>query len=171
MIKFYLTFILISAAVFAKAQDTTFPLDSISKKASYSEVVNVTGKSDQLYNKALEWFAVYFASSNDVIQIKDKEAGKIVAKFIIGNINGIPPTSATFIVYLKDDRYKYSINDIIYTGGNGSKSWGIEERLSIWQAGLTKSGIKSVKSTASNVILHAVSSLKEHMTKKEDSNF
>jgi hypothetical protein len=36
----------------------------------------------ELYNKSIEWIAKSFVSANDVIQVKDQENGKIIAKCI-----------------------------------------------------------------------------------------
>jgi len=171
MNKIYLTLSVLLIGIFARAQDLTLPLDSTTKKVSYSEVVNVSKTKNQLFDNTLEWFAVYFKSSNDVIQIKDKESGKFVAKFFIPNVNNIPPTSVSILIFLKENKYKYIFNDVIYVGGSGTKSWGLEENPTIWQAGLTKSGIKSIKSTANTSILNAIESLKNYLAKKDESNF
>lgn len=92
----------------------------------YSDVIEIQNKnSTQLYNDALEWFALTFKSSNDVIQLKDPEEKKIIGKALKKIGYYIKKTYVpmdmyfTLSVQFKDNRYKYMIqsNDIISSGG------------------------------------------------------
>lgn len=81
----------------------------------YSEVVDVPGKnSDQLYSSAREWFADSFNSANDVLQMDDPVAGKLIGKgtfeLTIGYIIWRP--NFTIKIFVKDGKYKYEISDI-----------------------------------------------------------
>lgn len=102
------------------------PIDSVSGKITYKEVVFVDSLSNkqELFSRAREWFAKAYKSSTSVIQMEDKENGKIVGKALIpifykymgmqpgGNIN------YTISIYVKDGRYKYEITDFYHTGIN-----------------------------------------------------
>lgn len=56
-------------------------LPFISNAQQYTEVVNANGKSsDQLYSTAREWFAESFKSANNVLQMDDPVAGKLIGK-------------------------------------------------------------------------------------------
>jgi len=87
------------------------PLDPGTKLVTYEGVVEVPGASkDQLYDRALEWMAKTYQSANDVVQIKDKEQGKLLAKGGILLFNDKVPAGYvvhTQTIYVKDGRYKY----------------------------------------------------------------
>ncbi len=76
-LAFLLTFPFISL----KAQEIKLPVDEETGKITYSEVVQVNRKDkDELYISAREWFVKSFKSSQDVIQLNDKEEGIIVCR-------------------------------------------------------------------------------------------
>ncbi len=99
---------------------------------SFSEVVQVEGISKgELYNRAKIWFAEVYKDAKEVIQVDDKESGKIIGK-------GTEPFTQSFMtssaitkggisyiikVFLKDGRYKYEITDFTHSahGGNFGK--------------------------------------------------
>ncbi|GAB3727570.1 hypothetical protein GCM10027594_09580 [Hymenobacter agri] len=87
------------------------PLDPATKLVTYEAVVEVPGASkDQLYDRALEWMAKTYQSANDVVQIKDKEQGKLLAKGGILYVYNKQPAGYvihTQTIYVKDGRYKY----------------------------------------------------------------
>jgi len=118
-------FCLFTLNIKAQMEWPTMPVDSVSKKISYSEVVYVdsTASKDQLFSRSREWFAKTYKSANSVIQMEDKESGKIVGKAIMqvyhkalganfesGYIN------YTITIYVKDGRYKYEFSDFYHTG-------------------------------------------------------
>lgn len=89
----------------------------------YSEVVEVPGKNaDQLYSSAREWFAETFNSANNVLQMDDPVAGKLIGKGsttvveTLGSglavIHPIYNIDFTIKVFVKDGKYKASIEDI-----------------------------------------------------------
>lgn len=100
------------------------PVDNSTNKISYTEVVTVDSASPaDLYSRAREWFAKTYKSSKNVLQMDDKDAGKLVGNALLqvyykalgaqhdgGNIN------YTISIYLKDGRYKYEITDMYHTG-------------------------------------------------------
>lgn len=72
---------------------------------NFSEVVVDSTKSkSQLYSNALTFFAEYFKSANNVIQMKDPETGKVIGKGLIGDGEEIKIT-----ITCKDGKYKYDI--------------------------------------------------------------
>lgn len=101
-----------------KAQNVHLPVDSSSKKISYAEVVTCKGLTkDDLYVRAREWFAKTYNSAQQVIQMDDKAAGKIIGKATARGSYYIMLTAFnytlnyTMIVSCKDGRYKYEITD------------------------------------------------------------
>ncbi|MDZ4806788.1 MAG: DUF4468 domain-containing protein [Bacteroidota bacterium] len=126
--KFILTiFATFLLTVNANAQKETpnLPIDTITKMITYTEVVNVdTSLSKQeLYSRAREWFAKVYNSSQNVIQMDDKESGKIVGKALtqvyhkaLGSNYPSGYINYTISIYLKDGRYKYEISNFHHTG-------------------------------------------------------
>lgn len=78
--------------------------------ASYSQTVtdvvtvDSTLNKQTLYSNALSFFAVEFKSANNVIQMKDSDAGKVIGKGIAGS------RDITITITCKDGRYKYEID-------------------------------------------------------------
>jgi hypothetical protein len=70
---------------------------------------------DQLYSRAFEWVAKTYNSARAVIQMQDKESGKLVVKgltriSIRGYEGGV--VTHTLSIYVKDGRYKYILTDL-----------------------------------------------------------
>lgn len=102
-----------------------FPLDA-NGKIIYTEVIEMPNiAKDALYSRAYEWFAKTFNSAQNVIQMQDKEAGKIIGKGIFDDMNSPGPLGMagvkgymkfTISIYLKDGKYKYEITDFVHEG-------------------------------------------------------
>ncbi len=157
----------------AKSQKNTPPIDSLTHKITYEGVVKVDEKKDQLYDKGLNWLAIAFKSSNDVIQIKDKENGKIVGKWVLQPAEDkIGLVSATITLLFKDGKYKYIITDLYYqgtTGELGMHPWALEEDPGIWKCNMTKGGQKRVKEGTYSQIIALVADLKQYMASNNQS--
>lgn len=164
-------------AIAAKAQKIAPPIDSITHKITYQGVVQANGNKDALYDKGLNWLAIAFKSSNDVIQIKDKENGKIVGKWVIQPAEEkIGLVSATITLLFKDGRFKYIITDLYYEGsGTGAYSmspWPLEDDPGIWKSGMSKGGQHRVKDGTYTQVMALVDDLKKYMvTNNQESNF
>lgn len=116
-----------------------FPLFVCSQE--YSEVVEVPGKNTvQLYATAREWFAETFKSANDVLQMNDPVAGKLIGKastkvsesYVAGGMIKVPMTidwypNFTIKVSVKDGKYKCEITDITIKrlGDNINMNFGV----------------------------------------------
>lgn len=85
------------------------------EKICYSEVVEVPGVSkDELYNRAYTWFVKTYKSAKDVIQMADKESGKIIGKGWFTHPFSKIKTEHSVTIMVKDGRYKYIITDFIF---------------------------------------------------------
>ena len=97
------------------------PVDSITKKITYTGVVQQPGSKDTLYNRAIHWTGTFFRNSQDVTKIRDKENGKVqgIHRFKVNN----PPlkdgtilqsgiVSYTFTIECKENKYRYKITDL-----------------------------------------------------------
>jgi hypothetical protein len=106
-------FLLLGSLGILFSQDNILPIDSETGQITYSEVVYIEGiNSDILYQRANLWFVYTFKSANHVIQMNDKEAGKIIGK---GNFSvrwGY--VDFTIEIQVKDDRYKYTLSGLRY---------------------------------------------------------
>lgn len=115
-------FLVIALPSISNSQKLILPIDSSTKAISYNEVVPLQGiTKDQLYVRAREWFAQTFKSAQAVIQMDDKEAGKIIGK---GSAKGSFyylltlfsfSLNYTVSITLKDGRYRYEITDFTAT--------------------------------------------------------
>ena len=126
-------FLMFSITVFCKNETPVLPIDSISKKITYTDKVFVDSATNkqELFSRAREWFAKTYKSSSKVIQMEDKESGKIIGKALMQVYHkglGMSFESGyinyTFSIYIKDGKYKYEVTDFYHTGqyvGNGKR--------------------------------------------------
>lgn len=96
---------------------------------SYSEVIQMDSiPKAELFSRAQMAFVTIFRSSKDVIQLADKENGKIVGKALfsynptifIGNMLTRGLVRYTISIQVKDGRYKYEITDFRHTADKPS---------------------------------------------------
>lgn len=125
----------------------SLPTDSLTHKITYQGVVQVPGASQlELYSRAREWFAATFGSSKAVLEVDDRESGKLIgrayAQFEFSG--GFGPTVPwamwrTIKVETKDGRYRYTITNFML--GNSVTSLNINpptEPVEYWLAKFEK---------------------------------
>jgi hypothetical protein len=111
-------------SIFGQTETLNLPIDSLTGKINYTEVVSVDTLSNkqELFSRAREWFAKAYKSSTKVIQMEDKESGKIVGKALIQvfyKYMGLKPggyINYTISIYIKNGKYKYELTDFFHTG-------------------------------------------------------
>jgi len=88
----------------------------------YSGVVQVPDRSkDDLYNLGIEWVVKIFNSPNDVIQLKNPEAGKIIVKALFIYTESSPLLTLArdcdyiLTIDFKDGRYRYEFSNLVVT--------------------------------------------------------
>lgn len=115
-----------SACLAQKNGKVILPIDSVSNLVTYQGVVKVEGASkDDLYLRAREWFAKTFKSAQAVLQMDDKQAGKLIGK-------GASKSYYTYMLYpveynlnytisitTKDGRYRYEISSFRVNSESG----------------------------------------------------
>jgi hypothetical protein len=86
---------------------------------SMQKVHDIDLTKNEIYDKSLEWMAQTFSGSREVIELKDKDSGKIIGKGITsfrGKI-GIGSTNVlcrfTLIVEAKDNKYRTTYNNFV----------------------------------------------------------
>jgi len=122
--KLFLLFFVFSLSVsniFAQTENPVIFPRNDEGKVLFTDVVQVDSTLDKstLYGNAKLFFANTFKSAQDVIQVDDKENGRIVGKgFSEITLVALYPYQAkmyyTISVSCKDGRYKYEIYDIYY---------------------------------------------------------
>ncbi len=89
----------------------------------FHRVDTVDGTQSKLFTKANEWVAQSFNDAKSVIQMSDKEAGKIVGKGVMSSqssMGALIGSSTFYVKYtititVKDGRYKIDLTDFIAT--------------------------------------------------------
>lgn len=137
--KTFVTSIFLITSILCNAQTSTInlPFDSVTHKITYSGIVKLdsTRKKDELYSTTLEWFAKTYNSGKDVIQLQDKDNGKIIGngaitvhttqryKLSFEEQETKVKTDVGYVkysisIYLKDGKYKYLITDLFFKSTN-----------------------------------------------------
>lgn len=120
-----LLLIVLLLPVIATAQDSIpkLPVDSTTHLVTFLRINNVPGVTKaELYARAREWFAVTFSTANKVLQMDDKENGKLVGRGSLTSTYtmkiglGMTMPSSYIIDYtinitIKDFKYRIIITD------------------------------------------------------------
>ncbi|MDQ3073808.1 MAG: DUF4468 domain-containing protein [Bacteroidota bacterium] len=115
-----------------KAQE--IKVDPISQKVIFKEIIKADSiPASELFIKSKEWISSYFNSAKAVIQIEDKEAGKIIGKaynVIETSVFGYKAVQLhyTFAISIKNGKLKAEITDITYESP-GYYQYSAEERI------------------------------------------
>ncbi len=159
------------------AQD--LPIDNETGKITFTEVVYVddsTTTKDELYSLAREWFAKTFKSSQSVLQMDDKELGKLIGKanFSINRTAYLTDSYVDFTIsiYLKDGRYKYQITDFNHVSYKSGFSGGAIEskKPDCGNFNMMKKGWLQVKQQTKTTVEALIIDLKETMNNKSISS-
>ena len=171
--KRLLIIILMLASVSLNAQN--WPIDPTTKEINFTSVVTIdSAAKNDLFVRANEWFAKTFNDSKEVIQMSDKESGKIVGKGIFKvYFHSFGTKDAGYVHYtisimVKDGRYKYSLNDLYHsnegaTPGIGSGGNLINEKADCGNFNLTKKIFDEIKLQAYDQSMALVESLNTFM--------
>ena len=71
---------------------------------------------NEIFDKAIVWIATSFIDSKEVLEIQDREAGKIIGKGIIRFSLGMGVIAAsrfTITIDIKDERYRVKFEDLV----------------------------------------------------------
>lgn len=100
------------------------PIDEQTNLITYKEVVTQSGTKDELYNRSMQWIKETYINPSGVTKISNKGEGKIIgmSAFKLYSLDKkgtkVPGGSVgyTFIIELKDGRYRYSFTEFNLTG-------------------------------------------------------
>jgi len=193
-IKLFAVLLLISVNTYS--QDYSFtellPRDK-DDKIYFSEVVTTDGLSkDVLYQNSRVFFADVFKSSNNVIQLDDKENGILIGKgfsniyakasvrdgiYIILDFTATVQMWFSIKIQFKDGRYKYEIYDVYFIGNSeyadNNKSYSGEyifNKIRLTKKSSTENLLKC-KSAVENEIKTIISSLKTSLSVSKTNEF
>jgi hypothetical protein len=173
--------LLLSLGANAQGWKNPLPLDSATHLVAYSGVVEVPGASKaELYSRAREWFATSFGSAKAVLEMDDREAGKLIGNtnsdFTIhyGGILGEAPVRLwrTIRVEVKEGKYRYALSNFATSGYYYAQSdarpveeWFKASRILYNKDGSPKPSTASVVAGVQQSAEGQAASLKAAMTK------
>ena len=105
-------------SVIAFASCASVPIAPIEDR-SMQKVHDIDLTKNEIYDISLEWMARTFFDNKEVIEIKDKDNGKIIGKGIttfkgkIGWFSANIPCRFTLIVEAKDNKYRTTYNNLV----------------------------------------------------------
>lgn len=151
-----------------------FPVDPETGKITYTEVVQLEDTEASqilLYSRAREWYATTFRSSIFVIQMDDKELGKLIGKgnFKIATTAYLTDSHIDFTisVFVKDGRYKYTITDLWHISEQGDDFSGgalEDDKPDCIGLHMMKKGWKQVKEQSFEMVALVIADLKKTMS-------
>lgn len=121
--KIFFTITLIFISIITNAQPAL----------TYTEVVNVDSISKaELYSRARSWFNEAFKSSQNVLNIQDKETGELSGTGVMkytptvwrGNTQTIGIVRFNVTIKIKDGRYKYEFTNFTHEGSVSRNTYG-----------------------------------------------
>ncbi len=102
-------------------EELFIPVDSETNKVKFQGIVEEEGTKYELFKRSIYWLNKTYKDPVRVTSIRDKETGKIVGRHrfrlyywdrdSIKHIGGM--INYTFTVEMKDNRYRYTIDEII----------------------------------------------------------
>jgi len=124
----------LTCSLYGQSEKEGLPINDETGKISFEEVVEIEGSNkDELYDRGREWFITKYVSAEDVLQLEDKENGKLIGKAISSipyksmGANANMPIRYTIKIYFKEGRYKVVITDYLLGGLSANDATPIEE--------------------------------------------
>jgi hypothetical protein len=112
------TLLIITRCYLVNAQDELYKIElplNENQKIEFVDIVEVPNKTmADLYLLAKEWIAINYVSANDVIQMDEKEIGKIIVKgiFIHRNMGVDYKYHHTLKIETKDGKARITLGDL-----------------------------------------------------------
>ncbi len=171
------TILLVVAKIIFAQTFSTVKVDTTTGNIIFGETIPIdSANKSQLYSKAREWFTINFKSANAVLQMDDKEDGKLIGKAWqdITALTGLGTKSKvkmwyTISIYVKDNKFKYSISNITYQNYPSEYDKNpIEQRAEeiITEEKIKKAWMKLRKEETLRVVNELSDSIKKAMTTK-----
>lgn len=160
-----------------KAHQDGLPRDSTTGRITFTEVVTVPGTSQaDLYTRAHEWLAKRTNGTRPVLELQERENGKLIGKFALAVKPGVAVSEtadllrATLSLFCKEGRYKYLVTDFHYEKTIVGRR--LDARLEETSPeGVTANNWQDVRLRTTVEMQRLVTDLKAAMSKKADSDF
>jgi hypothetical protein len=140
------------------------PIDSETKKFTYTEVVELNESKNELYLRARSFFVKEYSNADAVIQMDDKDAGRIMGKGffeVVWVMNQPRKIYHTITIDVKENKYRYTFTDFRMFFSSAYNIMPLEEPVS----GLRGSGLPKLYSRTDEKMKILIHRLKDHMTK------
>lgn len=182
--------ILLSSLIFMSVLSfgQKLPIDPETKKITFTEVVELPVKMDDLYSRAKTWFVTGSGATKLALELDDKETGKMIGKVVNAQAVKNPPmgmfevgnVSYTVTIIVKEGKYKYTFTDFIHESG------GMNNVISAGPLEAKKTTVKfitqnmptqyqwgQIKENTDETVLKQIETLKKVMsgTGKKDTDF
>lgn len=167
----------LTALELVEALNTPLPVDATSKLLTLTEVVEVPGATQaQLYARAYEWVAKAYNSANAVVQMHDKDSGKIIGKGVTRVLTRggaeLGYVRHTLSIYVKDGRYKYELTSLEHVtsvpGGHSGGPLEQDKPLDIW---ISAGQWTRIKRETTGQLRAVAKNLRRVMAAKDASDF
>jgi hypothetical protein len=172
-------FTVLAILISFSAHSQNWPIDKETNKILFTDVIKVDSVTqNELFVKANEWFAKTYNDSKEVIQLRDKESGKIVGKGafrVYAHLMGIHDYGLvryTIKLMIKEGRYKYEICDLYHefaNSGVGSGGDMMNEKAACGTMSIPNKQWNEIKTSAFNQTNQLIESLNSFMTSKNIS--
>ena len=155
---------LISVSVYAQ-----MPLDAETKKFTYQEVVEVSEvDKSELYTRARSFYVKEYNNADAVIQMDDKDAGRIMGKGyfeVIWWMNQPRKIYHTLTIDVKDGKYRFVITDFRMDFSENYNIMTLEDPAD----GVKGSGLPKLYTRTDEKVKLLIDRLKNHMLKSVKS--
>ena len=162
------------------SQEDILPIDKETGKISYSEIVKVDSvDAKALYNNAKIWFVHYFNSAKNVLQLDDKESGRIIGKGLLNVTTSVivkadaGVVKFTIEINAKDGRYKYTFTDFWHEAYISKITTPGDLRLSKPGGGILtmgKGNWNGIKRQTNEMVLDMILNLKKAMSSSQNKD-
>lgn len=159
MKKLLLSMAMAVATLTVSAQSIEMDATTGKYKLQAVEEVNPELTQDQLFAKAKQWIALNYKSANDVIQLDDKEEGKIICKGNFALKQSLLLTGRiahTLVLDFKDGKFRYNFTDFVHISPDNN-TYAYEKK---WAKGMRTKANAEIEQKATA----AMASLKEYVS-------
>jgi hypothetical protein len=132
--KKILPLLLICLCLKVSAQTYMLPIDSLSGKAVYVDVVDTENSKDVLYRNAQTWIANSFGDYKSVVKLENKESGRIILQAIYDRTEkygGKDYVDYTMTIDCREKKYRAVIDELknrVVLGG-GTIDFKVDNRM------------------------------------------
>lgn len=117
--KKIIVYFIILASVFLQSCASTYGGKVTPDQLTFQKVYEINDiKSDEIFDRTLEWMAKSFSDFREVIELKDRERGKIIGNGIVKFKDVVNISDCKYMVNIdiKDGRFRIAYSNYIWLG-------------------------------------------------------